>query len=489
MSVRLRMARGMMWVLLEKVGQQLLGFVVFLIVARLIGPEEFGLAGLCTVFSSFAIFIVFGSVDAVISQQLTDDRRLSTLFWPVIGIGVFLSLLTYFSAAPFAGVMEEERLAGLLRHLAILPFLTAASSVPTVLMQARMEFRLFTVRTLVSTVIGGTVGIVLALRDHGAYALVYQQITQQVVSNLIIWPSARWRPRLMVDGALLGGILAPGIRMTGSTFINFLDTQVPRLLIGLVLGPLHTGYYAFVFRLYFSLREILVLPITSVLYPALAQISRDPENVRRLLGQILYFTAILVLPALVGAAATAPLFVPLFFGDSWTPTVPFLQWFLLAMAPSPFLLVFRELLRAHQKTGAFLRIQLLVTGLNLLVIALLVGRGLVVMTIGMTVTALALFPLAIALTSRASGFRLFPEFTRVIPPILASALMAAGIAGWRHGGLQPGSPWVNLAVVLLLGFLIYTATLTALQFRQLRALSTQLLRLLRQKAVPPPSPA
>ena len=108
MSVRKKMALGAFWVMLEKGGQQVLNLVVFVIVARLIGPAEIGLAGLTAVFSSLALLVVYGLVDAVISQRLTDDRSLSTLFWAVIGAGIALALATFFAAGPFADVLPAD---------------------------------------------------------------------------------------------------------------------------------------------------------------------------------------------------------------------------------------------------------------------------------------------------------------------------------------------------------------------------------------------
>ena len=98
MSLQTRMAKGVMWSLLEKGGQQAISFLVFMVIARLVGPEEYGLANICFVFFAVANLIVLSIVDGVVNLQIEDDERLSTLFWAVLGIGVALALVSLAAA-------------------------------------------------------------------------------------------------------------------------------------------------------------------------------------------------------------------------------------------------------------------------------------------------------------------------------------------------------------------------------------------------------
>ena len=181
-------------------GQQLVTFFVFAIVARLIGPEQYGLVSLCYVFLLLAKSAIDCLADAVISMKIRDDLRLSTLFWAILAIGFILSLFVLAGRKYFSMVMGDERLAGLLVVMSPLPFLLSLASIPTALIIARMEFRFFAIRTILATVTGGSVGIYMAMHDYGAYSLLGQQLAMYLVINMVLWASVGWKPKLMFTG-------------------------------------------------------------------------------------------------------------------------------------------------------------------------------------------------------------------------------------------------------------------------------------------------
>lgn len=464
------MARGMLWILLEKVGQQLLTFAVFFILALLIGPEEFGLAGLCGIVAAFASFVVFGSADAVISRRITDSSELSTLFWTILMFGILISLATFFGADLLAGVFDEPRLAGMLRALSPLATIFAASSVPTVLVKARMEFRTFMIRSTVSTALGGITGISLALNGYGAYAIIYQQLMQGVVALVILWPAAKWRPRFQFRVTRLAFVMAPGIKMTGSNFITFLEQQVPRFAVGAWLGAVHVGFYTLANRLFQSLLSIIVMPITTVLYPALSKINDQPERMRWVLRQNIYLAGLLACPAITGAALLGPDFVHAFLGEKWAPAAPVLRIFLVAMAPAPFLLVIREALRSINRAGLFIKIQLLITGLILTAILILAPKGLVAMCWGMAAVSFSMFPVALWWVSRSTDFNLIGDFARLWGPLLASAAMVGAIEFAQRAWFGPFPDWAKLSLSVVVGGAVYVGICIVLNFGQIRSI-------------------
>ena len=467
MSVAKKMASGMLWGLLEKVGQQILSFAAFLIVVRMIGPEEYGLVGLCVVFTGFATMIFAGIADAIISQQITEGSRLSTLFWAVILVGLILSLITFLSAEFFAGLFKDDRLVPLVRLISVLPFLFALSTVPTVLVNARLDFKLIAVRSIIGTLAGGICGVILALNGFGAYALVWQQIAIWVCINLIIWPAAGWVPRMTFNRLELFGVLAPGGKMTVSMIITFVENQVPRLIIGFSLGAVSVGLFSFAWRIFWSMKEGLFLPVISVMFPAFAKIKNDPAESIRLINRIVSITGFIALPAFAGGAMTSPQFVPLFFGIKWIAAVGVLQFFIFAMIPGTFLLIIREVLRAHGKIGVFVRFQAIIVALSIATMLLLVNRGLQSMVFGVLVIAFITFPFAVWVSARASGFSFGRSFGRLWVPVTATAAMVLSIYAIQVTVLPFFPPFVDLALLVLAGASVYLAVYALLDFRQL----------------------
>jgi O-antigen/teichoic acid export membrane protein len=470
MSLRRKMAKGALWALLERGGAQGVSFVVFTVIARLLGPEEYGLVSLCYVYLALASALLLSMTDGVINLHIRDNLRLSTLFWGLAASGLILSFACFLAAGPFAALMEQPRLVPLLRWFSLLPLLLSFSAVPTALVSAHMNFRIFTIRTLVATVAGGGVGIVMAIKGFGAYAIVAQQLVLYAVMNLIIWPGSGWHPRLMFSAKELSGILKPGLKMSGSSLISFVEQQMPRLLIGHFLGPASVGYFAFVSRIRQALQEILVYPLSVVSYPAFAYITEDHSEQKKILGQLTALTGTLVFPVIAGGIVTASLYVPLLFGAKWEPAIPVLQLFLITGALIPFLVMLRDLLRAHNRTGSYLRTQAYLTGGGLLLTLLLVPKGLVPMSWGLVALSVLSVPVYVRLAARKTKIRLWKNYARLGAPLLASLFMASVLFVFDASSFIPPRLWAHLLIDIALGGCVYGAGCLLLQFRQMAML-------------------
>jgi PST family polysaccharide transporter len=469
MSLRKKMAHGVLWTFLEKFGQQFIFIGVFVVLTHLIGPEEFGLYSLCFVVVNFSMLIVYGVVDSVILHQAQDDESLSTLFWTIIGIGVTLSAVTFALSSPFAMFMNDDRLTDMLRWLCIQPALISIAAVPSGLVQARMDFRVFAIRSLISTFISGIVGITMAWKGAGAYSLIGQQIAQQLVDNLIIWPSVAWRPSLTFRGDRALNLIAPGFKMMGSSVLNFFEMNSSRLVVGFFLGPIAVGYISFVNRLWVVLREVLALPITTVLFPALAQTRDDKAETANLVDQVTFVSGLIVFPAVAGVIVTAPTFIPLFFGQQWLPTITIMQLFLAGAVIGPFMLILRDIMRAQRRTEVYFVLQLVVLVVNLAVMLALVKSGLNPLCWGLIAVAYVSFPISIVIVARLTSMPLGASFLSLWKSVLASLGMMATITGMQYLGIIPDQSGARFLWQVFIGAVVYGGLSFFLQRRHIQA--------------------
>lgn len=467
MSIRKKMAEGAFWVLLEKLGAQGVSFVVFTIIARFIGPEEYGLVSLCYIYLAIAYTLFSSAVDGVVNLHIKDDLRLSSLFWSVTAGGLILSILCYASAVPFAMAMGQPRLVSLLRWFATLPFLFSLSSVPTVLVTTSMNFRIFTVRTIVATSISGVVGIVMAIKGFGAYAIVAQQMTLYLVINIIIWPGSGWHPRFMFDFKELLGILKPGMKMSGSLVINFFEQMIPRLFIGPFLGPEAVGNFSFVTRICQTLQELIIYPLSIVSYPALSRLLHDTDEQKRILSPLIMLSGGVTFPLVTWAIITAPVYIPLFFGSKWDSAILPMQIYFVVMVCLSLTTILRDCMRAYNRMGAYLKVQAFLTSSGLLAAWILIPHGLAFMMSGLVVVYLFSIPIYIELVVRNAKLQLWQNFLRLWVPLLASVVMAAVLYLFNASSYRPEPLWLRLFVDTVLGGVIYVALYSVFQFRQM----------------------
>lgn len=481
MSIRKKMAFGAAWTFLEKAGQQIMFLVVFAILAHLIGPEEFGLYSVCLAVVMFSTMVIYASVDSIIIHKIESDLELSTLFWATASIGALFSIITFALAGPFAGWMRDARLELILQSLSPLPFLTALAVVPTGLVSSRMDFKLFTIRSLISTFVGGVVGIACALKGGGAYSLVFQQIAGQIMVNIIIWPSIRWVPKFLFSMKALPHVLLPGMKMMGSSMLNYFELNIGRMVIGLYLGAVAVGYYSFVMRLWVVLREVLLQPITNVLFPALALVKEDKQESDKLIAQIIFFAGLFIFPAVSGVMAISPQFVPLFFGASWAPAIPIMQLLLISAVVGPFLLIMRDVMRVKNRIGIYFMLQGALLALTTLATFLLAPMGLATLCLGL----IALLPIVIAahiyVVEKHSGVKLTAKYARIWRSLFASAVMYGVIWLADHFSFHPANAYAHLAFSIAIGAVVYGALCWILEYKEIVALIEKLRGVMRAR--------
>jgi len=464
------MAAGAFWLFLEKGGQQLSSFIVFTIIARLIGPEEYGFVALSGVFISIATNIVNGLVDSVISLRIKDDQRLSTLFWIVMICGAGISLVSYSAAASFAEIMGDTRIAPILRAFSAIPILLALAAVPTVLVSASMNFRVFTIRTLAASLISGVIGITLALKDFGAYALAIQQIALFVIINIVVWPGCGWHPKLIFNIRAMTEPLRLGANQTMSALVSSFQQQVPRLLLGYFIGPSAAGQYTFVMRIAASFQEILVQPVVMVIYPAIALVRDNTEEQAKIMQQTVLLLGTLILPAIALTVQTAPLYIPLLFGEKWNETIPLMQLVLIATAPLAIGFVMRDYLRAHKLISSYFRLQFGLVLLELLLSAALVRQGLTVFVcvgVGVAFAAFAVYSMQVYAKT---GIRLWQSYRRLWVSLAASLAAASVMQLFQIYRLYSANTMIQLTESLLLGGVTYIAICGLFQRRQIASL-------------------
>lgn len=471
MSLRKQMAYGALWSLVEKIGQQGLSFFIFMYLARVVGPEEFGLVTMCYIYTSFVYMIIFGFVDGIVSLRIRDDVALSSLFWGIMCIGCLLGGFGIFLAGPYAAMIGDNRIALLFCWNSIVPLLLAFSAVPTMLVMASLNFRIYSIRTLVSTLSGGIVGITMAYHDFGAYALIGQQISHNIIMNLIIWPNCGWKPILVFDRAMFLNVLAPGIKMVGSSLVRFFDQQAPRLLIGFFLGPVSVGYFAFAVKFRQVLYDVLVHPMAVVVYPVFSKINENQKEQLELLHQIIVIAGSFVFPAIAGIIVMSDLFVPLFFGKDWVPAISVLQILLVSGSTLPFLILLRDVMRAHNKMADYLRVQVWLVIFTIGSTLVVAPYGLIALSYVLVVISLVSLPIFIYSIKKSTKLSLWRSFYRLWAPAFSSCVMVLFIIMFRLSFFYPNSLLISLFVEVLLGTIIYMLVALITQPKEIRIMA------------------
>lgn len=415
------------------------------------------------------MMVTNGIADGVVSNQIEDDAKLSTLFWGVNIIGFCISILCLLFAAPFSNWMNEPELEMIMVWFSVIPFLISLGSIPNLLLLKELKFKVYAIRSILSVIVGGLIGLYMALNDFGAYAIVGQQIISYAVVNVVIWSSIKWRPSFKFDLSVFKQEIKPGLSVMGVNFFGFLSEQVPRFFIPILLGTNQLGYYALATRLRFTLTEIFVTSPLTVTYPALVKIRNNLQQQKNLSTSLIYLSSLILFPIIAISVATAPQFVPLFFGEKWHAAVSVIQIYIWTGATVATTLVIQQLFRANNKSHIFFKFNSLIVLANVACCSLLIfDNGLIIMGIGMSVVSIMSIPIYMRLLAKHIGVEIKKECSQLFVPILGSILsyitisfLASFLKGYEFNSVS------ILFLSILSGVAVYIAFIFAFQFSSL----------------------
>lgn len=313
------MASGSFWAVLDNLAQQGLSFIIFAILARLLNPAEFGLLTIAHLFILFSRLVVLDALAMpVIRAKEPDDGAYSALFWRCTAAGLLLCACMFLSAGPVSALFSAPSLAPVLQgmSLSILFFGMVRSYEARLVRQ--MQFKQLAIRSTVSVMLGGVLGIALAYRGWGAMSLVVQQVMAAGLALLLVvlqsgWlPSLAWRARPSRYWHDVRQVSVSGI-------LSFANSNGDSLLVSIFLGPYATGLYNLAKRLTSAVYLVITASLLRVSLPVFAAASGKPEQLRQAYLQLLAMMLFLMLPMLLFQAALAEPLVATVFGQKWLP--------------------------------------------------------------------------------------------------------------------------------------------------------------------------
>lgn len=460
-------AAGARWVMMENLLRQVLGLAVFLILARLLGPEAFGLLALAAVAVAFGSLLTEGSLgDAIVQRQTLEEGFLDTAFLTALAAGLLFALLLMFSSGPVSQVLGQPQLAPLIRWLAPVVAINALCVVHQALLQRAFGYRTLAIRTGMGIAAGGTVGIGMALAGHGALSLVVQQLVQAVVNLAVLWTASSWRPGVKASQNHLRSLADFTAPLVARNFLNFVNRKSDDLLIGVVLGPVALGVYTLAYRVLQVLEELLCRGFDGVGLSTFARLQADKAALRETFLRFTNLAGTAAVPVFLGAALVAPLALPLFFGDQWQAAVPVFQWLAGAGLLHAVFHFNHAVFKAAGKPGLSLKITALNALSNLALLLVVVHIGVVAVAAAYTLRAWVLAPVGLILLGRLIGLSLCHYLQRHSVSLLAGLLMSGAVSQleWSPGSIG------DLMLQVTLGAVVYCACLGILLRRQLRVL-------------------
>lgn len=445
-NIRSKVFSGFIWRFLERVGAQGVGFIVSLFLARLLTPEDYGQVALITVFISILnTFALSGIGTSLVQKKNPDELDYSTVFY----FNIIFSTLVYailFLCAPFIGKFyNDNSLIVLVRVLGISIIISGMNNVQRSYVSKTMQFRRFFFSTIIGTIVSGIVGIVMAYKGMGTWAIVGQQLTNEIMDTIILWFTVGWRPQKMFSFSRLKKLYSFGWKLLISGLIDTIYTNIYSLVIGKFYDSNILGLYNKGVQFPNLIVSNVNGPIQSVLLPAMSYEQDNKKRVKEMTRRSIVTSSFLIFPMLIGMAAIAEPMVILLLTEKWVACVPFLQISCITLAFYPIHTANLQAINAMGRSDIFLKMEVVkkIIGLGLLIAA--VPFGVYIMVWFKALSSLIATFINAYPNKKLLGYSYSEQVKDLLPSILSAVAM--GVIVW-------GVELLNLNVVVTIGIQI-----------------------------------
>ncbi|MEL6864616.1 MAG: lipopolysaccharide biosynthesis protein [Bacteroidota bacterium] len=317
---------GARWAVRDQVTNQLINFGVGIALARLLGPEVFGLFAMVMIIIGFlGVFKDLGLPEAIIQDQALDQQKLSAAFWLQVLFSLFLVAFLALMAKPIALFYQKAILQDLTWLIALSFIFEALYASQSALLQKQLNFQKLFYINVVATAVAGGVAVGMALTGYGIWSLVARLLLFSATSLLLFWITSGWWPQLSMGREAIQPLLNFSLPLKASQILNYIVRNIDDLLIGKYLGAAELGAYNRAYTIMLMPLQHLSNVVTKVMFPALSQIQSDKETVRQIFLKMGRVVASITFPAMAILAILSAPFILAILGEEWSATIPVLQ--------------------------------------------------------------------------------------------------------------------------------------------------------------------
>lgn len=422
-GLRNKTAKGVFWSFLDYFGVYLLKFAFTVVIARTLSPDDYGLMGMIVIFIALGQTLMqSGFSMALIQKKENIENDLHTAFWFNVLVALIVYLALFFGAGAIAGFFGKPILVSITRVAGIGIILNSLCSVQVAILTKRMDFRKLTWVHLISALISGVTGLIMALKGFEVWALVFQTLSGNVIYLAGLWFSTGWRPKFVFDTGRFRSLFGFGYKvlLQGLTDVIFTKSYYP--LIGKFFPVAQLGFYTNANRFHEIFIRQTSYSANRAVFPAFASIQDDRERFNsNYLRSFNLMAPLTVLGSLTLIISSRP-FISIALTEKWLPSVPFMQLFFLDGFFFPLLIFNTNILYSLGKGGVSLKIDILRKALIIISIFVMFRFGIEALIAGQVFTTLvAMIYSAIAL-GKARGIRFKLLFLPLLKLIFIAGL-------------------------------------------------------------------
>lgn len=468
-SLKHKTVRGTIWSSLERFSVQGIQFVVMIIMARILTPDDYGLVGMLAIFIAISQSLIdSGFSQALIRKQDRSELDNSTVFYFNIGVGVFLYFVLFFCAPLIARFYNEPLLTPITRVIGLSIIFNSLAVVQRALLTINLDFKTQAKASMVGALLSGAIGIYMAYNGYGVWAIVYQQILNLAIVTVMLWLLSKWKPIWAYSWNSFKELFGFGSKLLASGLLDTIYRNIYLIIIGKIFKASDLGYYTRAHQFSDFASSNMTGIFQRVTYPVLCTIQNDDVRLRDVYRRMLRVSGFVFFPLLLGPAALAKPLIISFLTEKWLFSASLLVPLCFSGMWYPIHSINLNLLQVKGRSDLFLKLEIIKKIMGVVVLCATVPLGLIAMCWGGVLTSIISLIINTHYTGKLISLGFIAQMKDLVPSLLLSLTMGA-IVYFTIEHL-PLTPSILLLIGVIEGVFCYTILAKILNFKEFNEL-------------------
>lgn len=458
MSLRKQATSGLVWTFSQQFGNQLTGFFVSLLLARLLLPEEFGLIGMISIFVAIGNSLLnAGLTQSLIRSKDLDEEDFSTVFYFNIIASIAIYITIYFLAPLIADFYNQIILIGIIRVYSISFILSAFSAVQLARLTKRFDFKTQTIIAIPSTIVGGVLGVILAYNGYGVWSLVWSQLLTQLASTIQVWIYSKWTPLASFNYAKFKTHFNFGYKLTLSGLLEVIFNNIYVVVIGRFFSASQVGFYTRAE----TMKQLPVANISNALnkvtYPMFASIQDDNIQLKNIYRKLMQLVVFVIAPTLILFGVIAEPLFRFLFTEKWLPAVPYFQILCATGILYPIHAYNLNILKVKGRSDLFLQLEIVKKVILAFVIIITLQYGILALLYGQVFISFLAFLVNSYYSGKFINYNAIDQLKDIFPILLLASLSGALVYFLDNIYFSSQNDILRIGIGLALGMGAYIA--------------------------------
>lgn len=478
-SLKNKTIKGVGWSAADALLGQGVTFIVGLVLARLLSPDEYGLIGICLIFTTVLNGIVdSGFSNALIRKKDVTDEDYNTMFTTNMAISIVLYVLLFISAPFVSDFFHRVELIALVRVTGLILFFNALSITQVTILTKNIDFKTKTKASLVSAIISGVIGIAMAFMGYGVWSLVAQQLSKQLLYTLCLWVLSKWWPRFTFYKDSFKYMWGFGWKLLASGILNNVWNQLYQVVIGRCYTSSTLGHYTRANEYASIFSSNLTLIVQRVSYPVLAEIQDDKERMVQGYRKVIKVTMFVTAVCMISLGAVSEPLIYTLIGTKWHEAATYLPLICISMSLYPLHAINLNILQVLGRSDIFLYLEILKKIVGIVPIVIGIFCGIYYMLLVSILTGVISLYLNTWYTGKTLNYSFWKQLRDITPSYFTALVIALAVYFLKYLSLPY---YIVLMLQIIVGIVACITISEIFKFNEYKELKTIVIKVVNRK--------